>query len=69
MQVEVLSNKTDKYGRAVGKVKIDGKNANLEQGRSGFAWHYKERDQNRVQKPEKCASWQSFTTNLLEQVG
>ena len=41
-QVEVLSNKTDKYGRAVGKVIISGKDANLEQVRYGFAWHYKE---------------------------
>lgn len=41
-QVEVLSNKTDKYGRTAGKVVIGGKDANLEQVRSGFAWHYKE---------------------------
>ena len=40
-QVEVLSNKTDKYGRTVGKVMIGGKDANLDQVRSGFAWHYK----------------------------
>ena len=41
-QVEVQSNKTDKYGRTVGKVMIVGKDANLDQVRSGFAWHYKE---------------------------
>ena len=40
--VEVLSNKTDRYKRTVGKVMIGGKDANLEQVRSGFAWHYKE---------------------------
>lgn len=40
--VEVLSNKTDRYGRTVGKVIVNGKDANLEQIRSGFAWHYKE---------------------------
>ena len=40
-QVEVQSNKTDKYGRTVGKVMVGGKDANLEQVRSGFAWHYK----------------------------
>ena len=40
-QVEVQSNKTDKYGRTVGKVMVAGKDANLEQVRSGFAWHYK----------------------------
>lgn len=41
-QVEVQSNKTDKYGRTVGKVLVNGKDANLEQVRAGFAWHYKE---------------------------
>lgn len=41
-QVEVRSNKTDKYGRTVGKVMVGGKDANLEQVRSGFAWHYKD---------------------------
>lgn len=38
----MLSNKTDKYGLTVGKVMVGGKDANLEQVRSGFAWHYKE---------------------------
>ena len=41
-QVELQSNKTDKYGRTVGKVMVGGKDVNLEQVRSGFAWHYKE---------------------------
>jgi micrococcal nuclease len=41
-QVEVQSDKTDKYGRTVGKVLINGRDANLEQIRAGFAWHYKE---------------------------
>ena len=41
-QVEVQSNKIDKYGRTVGKVMIGGRDANLDQVRSGFAWHYKE---------------------------
>jgi len=41
-KVEVLSNKTDKYGRIVGKALAGSKDANLEQVRSGFAWHYKE---------------------------
>ena len=41
-QVVVESDKTDKYGRTVGKVLVNGKDANLEQMRSGFAWHYKE---------------------------
>lgn len=41
-QVDVQFKKTDKYGRNVGKVIVGGKDANLEQIRSGFAWHYKE---------------------------
>ena len=41
-QVIVESDKVDKYGRSVGKVMVEGKDANLEQIRSGFAWHYKE---------------------------
>jgi endonuclease YncB( thermonuclease family) len=41
-QVEVQFNKTDKYGRTVGKVLANGRDANLEQVRAGFAWHYKE---------------------------
>lgn len=41
-QVEVVTNKTDKYGRSVGKVMVDGRDANLEQVRAGMAWHYKE---------------------------
>jgi endonuclease YncB( thermonuclease family) len=41
-QFEVQFNKTDKYGRTVGKVLANGKDANLEQVRAGFAWHYKE---------------------------
>lgn len=39
--VAVEAGKTDKYGRAVGKVRVDGRDANLEQLRRGLAWHYK----------------------------
>ena len=39
--VTVLSSKMDKYGRTVGKVMINGTDANLHQIKSGFAWHYK----------------------------
>jgi micrococcal nuclease len=40
--VTVEWDKTDKYGRTIGKVTADGTDANLEQIRSGFAWHYKQ---------------------------
>lgn len=41
-QVEVDGEKTDKYGRIVGKVIVSGADANLAQVKAGFAWHYKE---------------------------
>jgi endonuclease YncB( thermonuclease family) len=41
-QVQVEYTKTDKYGRTVGKVLVNGMDANLEQIKAGFAWHYKE---------------------------
>lgn len=41
-QVAVEFNKRDKYGRTVGKILVDGVDANLEQVKSGMAWHYKQ---------------------------
>lgn len=45
--VTVETNKRDKYRREVGKVLVDGTDANLEQVKRGMAWHYKayEREQ------------------------
>ena len=45
--VTVETNKADRYGRAIGKVLVDGIDANLQQVSRGFAWHYKayEREQ------------------------
>ena len=40
--VEVVYEKNDQYGRLVGKVLLEGRDINLEQVRSGMAWHYKE---------------------------
>jgi endonuclease YncB( thermonuclease family) len=40
--VEVVYEKTDQYGRLIGKILLDGRDINLEQVRSGMAWHYKE---------------------------
>lgn len=39
--VTVDTDKKDRYGRDVGKVLVDGLDANLEQVKRGFAWHYK----------------------------
>jgi endonuclease YncB( thermonuclease family) len=41
-QVSVEFNKTDKYGRTIGKILVDGLDANLEQVKKGMAWHYKQ---------------------------
>jgi endonuclease YncB( thermonuclease family) len=41
-EVTVVYQKTDQYGRLVGKITLDGKDVNLEQVKAGMAWHYKE---------------------------
>jgi len=48
--VTVVYDKTDRYGRLVGKILLDGKDINLEQIKAGLAWHYKEYE--REQAPE-----------------
>jgi endonuclease YncB( thermonuclease family) len=40
--VTVVYQKTDQYGRLVGKIVIDGMDVNLAQVKAGMAWHYKE---------------------------
>lgn len=46
-QVSVEFEKKDRYGRVLGKLLVKGVDANLEQIKSGMAWHYKayQRDQ------------------------
>lgn len=39
-QVSIEWNKKDRYGRTVGKVIVDGVDANLEQIKAGMAWWY-----------------------------
>jgi endonuclease YncB( thermonuclease family) len=39
-QVKVEYNKKDRFERAVGKIFVNGIDANLSQVKSGFAWHY-----------------------------
>jgi endonuclease YncB( thermonuclease family) len=41
-QVDVETDKRDKYGREVGKILITGQDVNLTQVTRGFAWHYKQ---------------------------
>lgn len=40
--VTVDWNKTDRYGRTIGKVLVGGSDANLQMIRLGMAWHYKQ---------------------------
>jgi endonuclease YncB( thermonuclease family) len=40
--VVVVYEKTDQYGRLIGKILLDGRDVNLEQIRAGMAWHYKD---------------------------
>jgi endonuclease YncB( thermonuclease family) len=53
--VTVVFQKTDQYGRLVGKIVLDGKDINLEQVKAGMAWHYKEYQ--REQAPEDRESY------------
>ena len=39
--VQVYFDKSDRFGRLVGKIELDGRDVNLEQVRRGLAWHYK----------------------------
>jgi endonuclease YncB( thermonuclease family) len=50
--VTVETGKTDRYGREVGKVLVEGFDANLVQVQKGFAWHYKayEREQSATER-------------------
>lgn len=41
-QVTVEYGKKDRYGRTVGKIIVQGLDANLEQVKAGMAWHYKQ---------------------------
>jgi len=50
--VRVEYAKHDRYGRIVGKILKNGRDASLEQLRAGFAWHYKQyqREQSRADR-------------------
>ena len=42
--VTVTWDETDRYGRILGTVWLDGRDINLQMVRDGFAWHYKRYD-------------------------
>lgn len=54
-QVVVEYEKTDSYGRTLGKVVAFGRDVNLEQVRAGLAWHYKGAAQGRIAKLDNLA--------------
>lgn len=39
--VRVIHDKTDRYGRIVGKVTLNGEDVNIQMIHAGLAWHYK----------------------------
>jgi endonuclease YncB( thermonuclease family) len=39
--VRVIHDKTDRYGRIVGKVMLNGEDVNIQMIHAGLAWHYK----------------------------
>lgn len=54
-QVTVDYSKQDRYGRTVGKIVINGIDANLEQVKAGMSWHYKQYQ--KEQSPEDRVSY------------
>jgi hypothetical protein len=56
--VMVETGKTDRYGRLVGKVLVNGQDVNLEQVRRGMAWHYKayQREQAPADRPRPTST-------------
>lgn len=54
-QVTVEYSKKDRYGRTVGKVLVDGVDANLGQVKAGMAWHYKKYQ--KVQTPSDRSTY------------
>ncbi|GIZ51097.1 thermonuclease family protein [Noviherbaspirillum aridicola] len=60
--VQVEWNKADRYGRVIGKVRVSGRDVNLDMVGAGMAWHYKAyateqspRDQNTYGAAESAA--------------
>ena len=52
--VTVDYDKTDRYGRLVGKIILDGTDIDLEQVKAGMAWHYKDYEESRRRRIATC---------------
>ncbi len=55
-EVTIVYNKVDKYGRFVGTIFINGVDANLEQIKAGYAWHYKKYADEQTERDRKVYS-------------
>lgn len=67
-EVEVEYNKSDRYGRLVGKITVGGIDANLEQVKAGMAWHYKAYE--KEQRPEdRLAYGRAEDAARLQKIG
>ena len=55
-QVTIEYSKTDRYGRTLGKILVDGVDANLEQVKAGLAWHYKQYAKEQSQEDQSLYS-------------
>lgn len=57
-QVRVRADATDRYGRVLGVIFVDGRDANLEMVRAGMAWHYTQyqRDQSAQERSAYAAA-------------
>jgi endonuclease YncB( thermonuclease family) len=59
--VKVHYDKSDRYGRLVGKIELDGRDINLEQLRRGLAWHYKQ-----YQNEQSLSDRQTYAVTELQ---
>ncbi len=66
--VTVDWNKTDKYGRTVGKVIVNGQDANLSQILAGLAWHYKQYEKEQS-APDRTSYAQAEIDARTRQIG
>lgn len=64
-QVDIETEKTDKYGRSVGKVLLQGRDVNLAVLVAGLAWHYKAYESE--QTPEDRMLYASAEQDAREQ--
>jgi endonuclease YncB( thermonuclease family) len=67
-QVSVDYQKKDKYGRLVGKVRLDSMDVCLEQVKRGMAWHYKQ-FANEQSKADQESYAQAETTAQAQSIG